>query len=80
LSVDTAHHVISDIQAYHADGKDNQYLQDICKRLEGRLNGHGLLRHNCVADTGYSSGDNYAFLEQQGLLLLAVFFPYLSMV
>jgi transposase len=68
LSVDTAHHVISDIQAYHADGKDNQYLQDICNRLQNRLKGQRLLWHNCVADTGYSSGDNYAFLEQQGLL------------
>ena len=29
LSVDTVHHVISDIKAYHADKKDNQYLQDI---------------------------------------------------
>jgi len=26
LSVDTAHHVITDIKAYHADKKDNQYL------------------------------------------------------
>lgn len=34
LSVDTAHHVISDIKAYHADGKDNQYLQDICTLAE----------------------------------------------
>ena len=67
LSVDTAHHVISDIKAYHADGKDNQYLQDICKRLQRRLNTHGLLWQNCVADTGYSSGENYAFSEQQGL-------------
>ena len=34
LSVDTAHHVISDIKAYHADKKDNQYLQEITKRLQ----------------------------------------------
>lgn len=67
MSVDTAHHVISDIKAYHADGKDNQYLQDICIRLSKRLNKHGLLWYNCVADTGYSSGENYAFLEQVGL-------------
>jgi len=37
LSVDTAHHVISDIQAYHADGKDNQQLPDIVERLQRRL-------------------------------------------
>lgn len=67
LSVDTAHHVITDIKAYHADKKDNQYLQDITKRLKIRLHAQGLIWRNCVADTGYSSGENYAFLESEGL-------------
>lgn len=67
LSVDTAHHVITDIKAYHADKRDSQYLQDISKRLKNRLHKQGLLWRNCVADTGYSSGDNYAFLEKEGL-------------
>ncbi len=67
LSVDTAHHVITDIWAYHADKKDNQYLEDIIGRLQPRLYKQGLLWRNCVADTGYSSGENYAFLEQIGL-------------
>jgi hypothetical protein len=67
LSVDTVHHVITDIRAYHADKKDNQYLQDITNRLKTRLHNQGLIWRNCVADTGYSSGENYAFLEAQGL-------------
>jgi hypothetical protein len=67
LSVDTGHHVITDIKAYHADGKDSDYLPDICTRLEKRLYNQGLLWHNCLADTGYSSGANYAFLETKGL-------------
>lgn len=67
LSVDTAHHVITDIRAYHADKKDNQYLQDITTRLKKRLHKQGLIWRNCVADTGYSSGENYAFLETEGL-------------
>ncbi len=67
LTVDTAHHVITDIRAYHADGKDNQQLQDIVSRVRGRLWKEGLLWENCVADTGYSSGENYAFLEERGL-------------
>ena len=67
LSVDTGHHVISDIWAYHADKKDNQYLQDISIRLKQRLWQHGLLWSNCIADTGYSSGENYAFLEDQNI-------------
>ncbi|CAN0602821.1 unnamed protein product, partial [Ectocarpus sp. 12 AP-2014] len=43
LSVDTAHHVITDIRAYHADGKDNQQLQDIVQRLQRRLWQQGLV-------------------------------------
>ena len=67
LTVDTAHHVITDIKAYHADEKDNQQLQDIVKRVQGRLRRSGLIWENCVADTGYSSGENYAFLEGRNL-------------
>lgn len=67
LSVDTGHHVITDIRAYHADGKDNQHLEDITKRLQRRLWKEGFVWQNCVADTGYSSGENYAFLEAMGL-------------
>ncbi len=67
LTVDTGHHVITDIHAYHADGKDNQHLPDIVKRVNARLWGHGLYWKNLLADTGYSSGENYAFLEQKGL-------------
>jgi transposase len=67
LSVDTAHHVITDIKAYHADGKDNQQLPDIVKRLQRRLWKEGLKWENCIADTGYSSGENYAMLEDRGI-------------
>ena len=67
LSVDTGHHVITDISAYHADKKDSQYLEDITNRLKSRLYQQGLLWYNLLADTGYSSGENYAFLEQEGL-------------
>jgi len=58
LSVDMSHHVITDIRAYHADKKDSQYLEDITTRLKKRLHKQGLLWRNCVADTGYSSGEN----------------------
>ena len=67
MRVDTAHHVITDIRAYHADGKDNQQLPDILKRVQRRLWKAGLVWENCVADTGYSSGENYAFLEERDL-------------
>lgn len=67
LTVDIATHVISDIHAYKADGKDNQHLQDIVMRTKKRLWQNGLQWQDVLADTGYSSGENYAFLEQQQL-------------
>lgn len=67
LAVDSAHHVISDISADFADKKDNQSLQQVSRRVKERLHQHGLLWHNLLADTGYSSGDNYAYLERVGL-------------
>jgi hypothetical protein len=59
--------VITDIRAYHADKKDNQYLEDITNRLQRRLWKSGLVWEHCFADTGYSSGENYAFLEKKGM-------------
>ncbi len=67
LSVDTGHHVITDIKAYHADKKDSQCLEDITVRLKKRLDKNGLLWQNILADTGYSDGSNYAFLETEAL-------------
>jgi transposase len=67
MSVDTSHHVITDIGADFADQKDSQHLQKITLRLKERLHKQGLLMHNVLADAGYSSGDNYAFFEEQGL-------------
>jgi transposase len=68
LSVDTGHHVITDVCAYHADKKDSQCLQEITVRLKNRLNKQGLLWQNLLADTGYSDGRNYVFLEAIGLM------------
>nr|WP_242203553.1 hypothetical protein [Aestuariivivens insulae] len=44
LMVDTANHVISDIKANHADGKDNQQLADIVVRVQRRLCSLSLFR------------------------------------
>jgi transposase len=67
MSVDTEHHVITHIQADLADKKDSQILQDFSLKLKNRLHAKGFLWHTLLADTGYSSGENYAFLEQQGI-------------
>ena len=67
LVVDTGHHVITDISADYADKKDNQSLEQITYRVKKRLHREGMLWHNLIADTGYSSGESYAFLERKGL-------------
>lgn len=67
MAVDTAHHVISHIAADYADKKDSQSLQAITAQLKQRLNKEQLLWHNVLADAGYSSGENYAYLEAKGL-------------
>jgi len=66
ISVDTGGHVITDVQAYHADKKDSQYLQDTEARLNRRLRKEGMIWEHLLADTGYSSGENYAYLETKG--------------
>ncbi len=60
--------MITDVKAYHADKKDSQYLQDATKRLKQRLKGQGLLWTTLLADAGYSSGENYAFLEKENII------------
>jgi len=67
MAVDTGHHVITHIQADYADKKDSQSLQVFTLELKKRLNANGLLWRNLLADTGYSSGENYAFLEGHGI-------------
>ena len=68
ISVDTAHHVITDARAYHADRVDSMNLQDVTQRLKRRLLKEGLLWQNVLADAGFSSGENYAFLEKENLI------------
>jgi len=68
LAVDTANHVITHINADYADKKDNQCLQAVVEKLEERLHGNNLLWTQLLADAGYSSGENYAYLERKGLL------------
>jgi len=67
LAVDTKQHVITYIGADYADKKDNQSLQEITTTLQKRLRKYQLLWRNLAADTSYSSGENYAFLERAGL-------------
>lgn len=67
MAVDTAHHVITHIHADYADKADNQCLESIFYPLRNRLQQNGLVLENFVADAGYSSGENLAFLERKGI-------------
>ena len=67
MAVDTDHQIITQIQADLAHKKDNQYLQSLVQNTIDNLEGHGVLIENILADAGYSSGGNYAWLEQQNL-------------
>jgi hypothetical protein len=65
LAVDTAKGVISHVQADFADGRDSQYLPAITLKLQRRLIDNELRLQQLLADSGYSNGSNYAFLEQR---------------
>jgi len=65
--VDTEHHVITHIEAYHADKKDSQCLADMIKGLKENLEPEGLTVEQLLADTGYSSGAALKALEQNNI-------------
>ncbi len=67
LSVDASRHVITHVQADHADRKDSLCLPALLGGLTQRLQLLNLRCSTLLADTGYSSGENYAFLEQTGI-------------
>jgi transposase len=67
VAVDTASGIISHIQADFADRRDSLHLPDLVPRLQTRLATNKLTLRDFVADTGYSNGFNYAFLEQRGV-------------
>lgn len=67
MAVDTQEHVITHIEADYADKKDNQSLLEMTDKLQWRLSRMGLTWKTMLADTGYSSGENYAYLEKKGI-------------
>ena len=63
-SVDTAHHVITQAQADHADKKDSQCLPSLLANTIDNLKREGLQVEEVYADAGYSSGEALRALEQ----------------
>jgi transposase len=67
VSVDKAQGVIVHVQADFADGKDSQLLISIVEALQKRFKSYHLSLKKVVADAGYSSGENYQYLENRGI-------------
>lgn len=65
--VNTEHHVITLIEAYHADKKDSQCLPGILDALTDNLQTEGLIIEQVMADTGYSSGAALKALEEKNI-------------
>lgn len=66
-SVDTAHHVITHMGAYHADKKDSQCLPALIKGIKENLEPEGIIIEQLIADTGYSSGQALKTLEENNI-------------
>jgi transposase len=67
VSVDTAHHVITQIQSDHADKKDSQCLPSLLNNTIDNLKQEGLQIEEVFADAGYSSGEALKALEENNI-------------
>jgi len=68
VSVDTAHHVITQVQTDHADKRDSQCLPSLVNNTIDNLAEQGLQIEEVYADTGYSSGEALQSLEQNNIV------------
>ena len=67
VSVDTASHVITHIQADYADKKDSQCLPSLLSNTIDNLKAKGLLVAEVLADAGYSSSEALKALEKENI-------------
>lgn len=67
VSVDTAHHVITQIQGDYADKKDSQCLPSLLTNTIDNLQEQNLSIEEVYADAGYSSGTALKALEQNNI-------------
>lgn len=68
VSTDTAHHVITNIEAHHADKKDSQCLPEVLTNTINNLQQEGMVVEEVLADTGYSSGQALKALEENNIV------------
>lgn len=67
ISVDAAHHVITQIQTDHADKKDSQCLPALLNNTIENLQSEGLQIDEVYADAGYSSGEALKAMEENNI-------------
>ena len=67
VSVDAAHHVITQVQADYADRKDSQCLPSLLSSTIENLREHGIEIEEVYADAGYSSGEALKALEENNI-------------
>lgn len=67
VSVDAAHHVITQIQTDYADKKDSQCLPSLLSHTISNLKQEGIEVEEVYADAGYSSGEALKALEANNI-------------
>ncbi|HKO80027.1 MAG TPA: IS1182 family transposase [Chitinophagaceae bacterium] len=67
VAVDTAHHVITQIQSDYANKRDSQCLPSLLKNTMENLNEGDLQMEEVLADAGYSSGHALQVLEDNNI-------------
>ena len=67
ISVDTENHVICGAMADFADKKDSKTTAKIVGQTIGNLRDNALKIDEILADTNYSSGETYQFLEDENI-------------
>jgi transposase len=67
ISVDTANHIICGATVDFADKRDSETTAGIVGQTLENLQDTGLVIEEVLADTGYSSGETYKFLEEHNI-------------
>lgn len=67
MGVDSANHIITHMSAEKAHKKDSRYLIKTVKKTQQRLQQLGVKIDTVLADAGFSSGENYAALENMNI-------------
>jgi transposase len=67
LSVDTAHHVITNIETHHADKRDSDCLEEVVENTVDNLKASGVEVEELLADGNYCSGSSLQYLQDAGI-------------